>query len=186
MTHIDAKFVDAQALLDAIKTYYPAQFENLKLADASCLGSGIDAYTFRVGNNIFKFTQNAAHAKVSLQLAKLHSQGKHFKHIVTTYNVALLPALDLWYIQEEPLMQIEPACHKVLQKYFHEGESLSDAVDIQVIGIIVDLLDLKVTNWQKDCVTLHNILQDPKSLQLKVCDFGYTTADFPQDYPLWA
>ena len=114
MTHIDAKFVDAQALLDAIKTYYPAQFENLKLADASCLGSGIDAYTFRVGNNIFKFTQNAAHAKVSLQLAKLHSQGKHFKHIVTTYNVALLPALDLWYIQEEPLMQIEPACHKVL------------------------------------------------------------------------
>jgi serine/threonine protein kinase len=188
MTILSERFPAPGSLLDSVATYYPDAYNAHKLDQLVFVGSGADAYVYNNRGTVYKFTQNEEHARVANYLA---SRNEAFDHIVRVYEVYQLKHVGLWLIQEECLVKAPVPVRQSLYNYFNadspfpEGqmdENAESYVDNQIQGIIVDLSKIAVKRWNLDCLTPHNLLLDPKTNNLKVFDFGYTTSTFLPDY----
>ena len=177
-------------LLDQVAIYYPKQFNEYNMDQAEVLGEGRDSYVFLLNGLVWKFTQNPQHAKVSAYLAKTYPTRTDYVrvliNVVNTYSVAFLPDLGLWCIVEQRLNKLKPEWKKLFEDYL-EGVVESDpAVETAIHDIIEELTYLGIREWREDCVSVHNIMQDPDTGAVKVFDFGYTHSHFDVEYDSWA
>jgi len=181
---IENRFESSSDVLDQVAIYYPKQYNKLKLDQATFLGHGADAYAFLVGDMVIKFTQNRAHAKVSLSLVRK----RKYKHLVRTYSVAHLPDLNLWCIVEERLRELSDNVRGVLEDFLEEGDNeVSAWIQNGVEAVIIELDSLGVEEAYYDCVTPHNLMMKVSTKRVFVAmDFGFTSIRIKEDYTIWS
>lgn len=179
-------YSSSSELLDKIATYYPKQFNEMNLDQAVMIGRGAEAYVFCVNGVVTKFTQSIMHAKVSYELSKVSTVNK-YPYLVKTYSCEALPALGLWCITEERLLNLSPSYKRALSSYLDEGELVDDSnIPFDVDRIVADLARLGVMEWKADCVAAHNIMATHRNNRLVAFDFGYTHSHFTEDIPIWS
>lgn len=169
---IEEKYGHPVDLLDNLGLYYPKYSEHIKINEFHYVGKGADAYVFNIGERVFKFTQNEAHAQVAKQILE---DNITYPNLVTIHDVTELPLIGMFLIQEEYLYDLPEELAEDLYNWFSGNEHLvPEAVEAQLDLMISSFGLLEVEGWSKDCFVEHNILYDPKSEKLKLFDFGYT------------